>query len=435
MDQSIPDDAWEPPPPPDPNVLKKKKYIRQIIILVIILILFRLFFFVVETLYKKSQEPDRFKYTPKIINQEKNTNSISVVGVVRISGLTDEEKQKNNLQVAKYQLTNFGSKTFQGVEGFYLQADNIQLDQIVGKCARITGAIAPDWKNKKELLYQRQLFIATLITALDYSNCDPYTATPPDSNQKNMIFDGSIRRINRPAPDIGYDYTLTLNVPFVSSDSASGLPQEVNEVTLVPSNDDVWKNIDLLVGKDVILQGPYLWGYAESKYVLVTGVKEKNEDIDLSHQANFVDTANWSLFENTTCRYKLSIPSNIEMTSGKSDTAIEVTSELNAELTGSEKSKSNWLKLNISCQDDYSGNSLKTIAFTSKNSIDYVKKITIKEKNGYVRLERQTDGTKQEIYLLQLKDRKILSFIISYSPFSTFIPVGRTILSTIVFME
>ncbi|MBI2612181.1 hypothetical protein HYW54_05600 [Candidatus Gottesmanbacteria bacterium] len=205
-------------------------------------------------------------------------NQTVTTGVIRTSGLSDEEKQKFGLTNVNYQITDFGDyqKTYQEgrIQGYYLISNNVN-DELLGKCVHITGTIPEEWKNKNKAdAYSRSVLNVAKIEKIDNSNCNPYSQnsqTQPtiDNSQEKLVLRGSVIRAKRPAPDIGYDYQLKLVEPFVDKLSSAGSPQKVSLVDVTPTTNNLWNELENNINKEVTVEGYMVWGYAESRYLQI----------------------------------------------------------------------------------------------------------------------------------------------------------------------
>ena len=122
------------------------------------------------------------------------TEKIEITGVIRTSGLSDEEKLKFGLTAVNYQITDFGDyqKAYREgiVMGYFLFSDNLNGDEL-GKCVRITGSIPEEWKSKdKADAYNRSVLSVTNLERIDNSNCNPYGQTElvTDNTQEKSEF-------------------------------------------------------------------------------------------------------------------------------------------------------------------------------------------------------------------------------------------------------
>ncbi len=213
-----------------------------------------------------------------------NSKITVVIGVIRTSGLSEEEKQKFGLTTVNYQITDFGDyqKAYQEgqVMGYYLLSNTVN-DELLGKCVRVAGTIPEEWKNKnKDDSYNHLVLNIASIEKIDNSTCNPYSQTPPaivDNTQEKLSLRGTIIHGNRPSPDIGYDYQLRLAEPFIDQNSSAGSPQEVSLVDAVPNDNSIWKELENNINKAINVEGYMVWGYAESKYFQITSVKNPTD--------------------------------------------------------------------------------------------------------------------------------------------------------------
>jgi len=204
------------------------------------------------------------------------TNEITKIGIIRTAGLSDEEKQKNDIASVQFQLTDFGrNEASQNLQGFYLLANNKSIETLVGACVAVTGTIPLEWKNKSQNdPYNRSVLRITKIEKLDNSKCNPYAqASAGDTGEsKKLTFRGAIKRATRVSPDINYDYQIQLKEPYLDNTSASGSPQETSSFDIIPSTNETWISLENNINKEVEITGYLAWGYAESKYIDIVSI-------------------------------------------------------------------------------------------------------------------------------------------------------------------
>jgi hypothetical protein len=251
-----------------------KKIIKPLILLLII------FLFIYLAKFNKT--------LVNILKGEPNPNKIVLIGVIRDSGLRQEEVNILLIPQLKYQIADLKDKNFKFKDiefnGAYLNESNLEIAKNVGKCVEITGIvpetsnlISNDYTANGQYTYNRIVLNPTKLKVLNNKYCNVYTFNESDlNNLKKVNLEGKITRFSRPAPDIGYDYQIILKEPFVDNTNASGLPQTVNSYLIVPKSDEVWKKIEDNIKRDrnnIKLEGYENWGYAESKYILVDSIK------------------------------------------------------------------------------------------------------------------------------------------------------------------
>ncbi len=217
-----------------------------------------------------------------LVNTQTNntTPKITVIGVIRTSGLSNEEKQLFGLPSVSYQLTDLRSNVIQEIYGYYLIPNNKKLETFLGKCVQITGSEPLEWKGKnKNDFYQRTALNLLTINSVDISECDPYSATNVRSEleSEKVTFYGTINNTNRPSPDINYDYQILLSKPYLEKENSSGLSQEVNTIVVIPSTFEVWDTLTNNINQMVKIEGYMEWGYAESKYLKIVSIETITE--------------------------------------------------------------------------------------------------------------------------------------------------------------
>lgn len=281
-------------------------------------------FFVFNTKNKSSSSQQ-----PKTPNQ---TDETKVIGVLRASGLSDEEKLKFGLTTANFQVTDFGDyqKAYQEgqIMGYYLKSDT-KYDELLGKCVQVAGVIPEEWKNKNiRDSYHRLALSVTTIEKIDNSTCNPYSQTPlaPNNTQEKLVLRGTVVHVKRPAPDIGYDYQLELEIPFVDKFSSAGSPQTVSLVDITPGTNDLWNEIEMNINKEITVEGYMVWGYAESRYLQVLTVNGHNSNIILKstvEPTSRISIENWKEYavDNT---YSIKYPPEIEIDGTRSTHATVV---------------------------------------------------------------------------------------------------------------
>src|SRR3989344_8948572 len=212
------------------------------------------------------------------------TDQLVVTGVLRTSGLSEEEKQKFGLTTVNYQVTYFGDyqRAYQEgqIMGYFLLSSNVN-DELLGKCVRLSGVIPEEWKNKiKADVYNRSVLNVASIEKIDNSSCNPYVQSQltVDNTQEKLVLRGTAVHTKRPAPDIGYDYQLKLVEPFTDKLNASGLgPQPQSTVDIIPPTNVIWIDLEENINKEIGVEGYMVWGYAESRYLLVISVNNEND--------------------------------------------------------------------------------------------------------------------------------------------------------------
>jgi hypothetical protein len=107
--------------------------------------------------------------------------------------------------------------------------------------------------------------------------CSPYYGSGEPANATYVTLSGLLKRFERPAPDIDYDYTLALDEPYLDENNATGLNMYVKNYVVIPSTSALWLKLEGNIDKHVTLDGYFSWGFAESKYFTVTGVTQSTK--------------------------------------------------------------------------------------------------------------------------------------------------------------
>ena len=201
------------------------------------------------------------------------SDSLTLTGVIRTSGLGDEEKQRLGLLGVFYQITDLNKKGKEDLDGYYLLTSDQKLEMFLGKCVLVTGTEPTEWlgKNKTDS-YQRSTLVLKSINQIDGAECNPSLATSIENNSgaEKLTLRGVVENSTRPAPDIYYDYQVKLTKPLLDEYNASGLPQEVSHIIVIPESNDLWVKLMDSVNLEVEIQGYMEWGYSESKYFKLT---------------------------------------------------------------------------------------------------------------------------------------------------------------------
>lgn len=213
---------------------------------------------------------------PVTSNQESPT---VVTGVIRTSGLSEEEKQKFGLTTVNYQITDLINNNGQpAIDGYYLQTGKNSVPELLGKCVKINGTVPNEWKNRgyDDIPYARVAFDADKIEIVDYSQCNPfaYSATQDFIESDMSRFEGTAIYAQRPAPDIHYDYQLKLNKPYFDDPSSSGMPQNVSFIDISPSSHSLWRQLEDSINKEVTIDGYMTWGYSETRYLQIVNISQ-----------------------------------------------------------------------------------------------------------------------------------------------------------------
>ncbi|OGG02569.1 hypothetical protein A2Z33_02145 [Candidatus Gottesmanbacteria bacterium RBG_16_52_11] len=197
---------------------------------------------------------------------------VSVTGVIRTAGLSDEEIQKYNLNGASFQITDINPPPENGIYGYFLLPGYQNTEKYLGSCVRVDGNIPVEWRNRSvDLPYYRTVLVPGGISETDPDMCSPYKdVNYPDTGKVKL--EGTLIRSVRPAPDIMYDYQLKAAKPYLDQGASAGSPRYTSVIDIMPDSDAVWREMENLIGEDVSAEGSMLTGYAESRFFSVRGI-------------------------------------------------------------------------------------------------------------------------------------------------------------------
>lgn len=213
--------------------------------------------------------------------QQKGRN-VEVVGIVRSAGLNQEEINQDNLQGIKYQVTDFPVNGNDQVTGYFLTGKETEAVGL-GKCVQITGIVLDKWKEVKiKEAYSREPVEVASATEVGYENCSFFPVVSSYNSEflkgsKTVTYGGTIERMTRPAPDIGYDYVLNLIKPILETNGAAGIPQKLESIVIVPGTNKSWLDLESNIHKKITVKGYWLWGFAESRYVEAVSVQSDTD--------------------------------------------------------------------------------------------------------------------------------------------------------------
>jgi hypothetical protein len=220
---------------------------------------------------KNDQEPgtlsaDFFKQMDSLYVD--NDSELTIGGVVRSSGLSSVNMKELNI-FSKFQLESIK-------KSFFLIYDG-NLAQFNGKCVYIKGRYIKGWNFKTteikgKTTYDRTAISVSKIYLFNTSQCSTFYNLQLDENEDSKIYDtivGTIHLMDRPAPDINYDYVLYLKTQLKIPDDPdlilSKIPLIINceELNLKLVNSFIQHQ------ETVTFYGNLIWGYAETKVFII----------------------------------------------------------------------------------------------------------------------------------------------------------------------
>jgi hypothetical protein len=212
-------------------------------------------------------------------------------GVLRELILDPDLEKEIYLDNVKYQLVQINKtdlkKLPEGVEELYISKFEENINPKIGKCVRVKGHIDTDWQNKVDSLKKDKnvyvtksaLFTLASIDIADYEACDGYPDNTAKTDGTKKVLLGEIKRIPREDPDLGsYDYSITeiMSDEFseITSTSASTAETKFGTLSVEPANNEIWKQLENNINKQIIVEGYVKKGALNSDYLMATRIME-----------------------------------------------------------------------------------------------------------------------------------------------------------------
>ncbi len=211
----------------------------------------------------------------------------SFIGILRPSGLLQDQKQMMHLspgeQIVVTQPFNINGNTYNfAYLGAMIANSKYPSDAYSnGKCVWVQGIIDPLSVNDTQTYYEQSTLGGVVLPEAtiqpeDFEKCRDAISTvvkPMQDGLESLEISGVIRSLDRPAPDIAYDYLIESTSAISGVLDMSGLSNEKTSVVVVPANFDIYKIIEETLGKPVRVKGYLQWGYAESQSFTVEELK------------------------------------------------------------------------------------------------------------------------------------------------------------------
>lgn len=183
------------------------------------------------------------------------------------------------VKYAKYQVTYLNTKEnvigadslTDKFDGAFLIGKDADIEKYWGQCVEVAGSLTNDVANE-DLVDNFYRVFMNVDSITPSTKCTiEITANP--NNTASKTFKGTIVKAERPEPDITYDYKLMLTTPYTDAENASGLEQKVTEIIITPASKEMFDAIRSNYNKKVEISGEWIWGFAESKFFLVSNIK------------------------------------------------------------------------------------------------------------------------------------------------------------------
>ncbi len=86
------------------------------------------------------------------------------------------------------------------------------------------------------------------------------------SENFDITFQGKLASMERPSPEINYDYQLELDTPYFDELNAQG-PRNITSIVVVPENEAIRQRLASNIGNSVSIEGVIEWGLAETRHL------------------------------------------------------------------------------------------------------------------------------------------------------------------------
>lgn len=211
---------------------------------------------------------DTLQRTSPAANVEAPTTQNQVTGVLRTSGLQPDEAKALGLSTDNYQVISQMAYFIEGPDS---------LEAYLGKCLKLVGTmVAEEQENAsgrqhEQTTYGRKRFIVEGIEVQPNSLCYYSDTTQRHPQGREVAYTGFVERMQRPAPDIAYDYQLRLQKPYRDANNPYQPGKLVQSLPLGSADFEVLNTLeDAYRQKNRLrIQGVQYQGYAESEAVWV----------------------------------------------------------------------------------------------------------------------------------------------------------------------
>ena len=235
------------------------------------LLLVGILFFLLGACNSKNEQEQSREPEPAVDSVQTSTPEFT--GRLYTSGLSKAEAEKLGLQWPVFQLSGPESYFFSG-------SDSLQ--RYIGQCIKLKGAEVV-WSPNSEMVNEQFTYYRGKLEFSGIIPLDEELCTSLDLSDDELLVElggieerkGTIRRMNRPAPDIAYDYVLRLEKPFRDENHPVQPGKLVKELPLFVLNEQEIGCLERAVatGQPVVLRGSLVQGYAENKVLQVLEVQ------------------------------------------------------------------------------------------------------------------------------------------------------------------
>lgn len=184
-----------------------------------------------------------------------------ITGLLQTSGLQSDEAKALGITHGRYQLLSQTPYFLDGPDS---------LETYLGQCLQISGKFAADRTDTAsqevgQASYGRKIFIVESVVLQPSAHCFYSDSAAVQPQGREVTYTGLIARMERPAPDIAYDYELQLQKPYRDANNPNQPGKLVQRLPLVSDNFEVLNSLEqaLRQKRRMHIRGVQHQGYAE----------------------------------------------------------------------------------------------------------------------------------------------------------------------------
>lgn len=203
-------------------------------------------------------------------NPQAGSAGTTLTGLLQSSGLSAKEAHALGLGTPHYQLLT-------GKQAFFLTGHD-SLKTWLGHCLSLKGQ-QKDWETVKEkaaeqTTYGRLFFVVEAAKPQAFGACYFPDTLSAQAQGREVQYSGKIKRMQRPAPDIAYDYSIALQEPYRDPNHPIEPGMLVKKLPLFTGSFELLQKLEEAVRENnsVQIQGRQQQGYAEQEAVWVFSV-------------------------------------------------------------------------------------------------------------------------------------------------------------------
>ncbi len=204
---------------------------------------------------------------PAVTADQVADSTNKIMGVLYYSGLQPDEAKALGLKNYTYQLVSQAA--------YFLEAPD-SLAAYLGQCLTLSGMVAEGWKEGPAQVggqhtYNRKLFIVEGVQQQAFDECYYADTLSTQPQGRAVTYIGQVERMQRPAPDIAYDYLLLLQKPYRDANNPVQPGKLVRQLPLVAGKFEIYSTLEEAIEQKVPIRirGVQHRGYAESEAVWV----------------------------------------------------------------------------------------------------------------------------------------------------------------------